>query len=383
MIVSIFAGWAQAKDGVADYARHLAGALESKGVTVDKVPLGYYVNENGYYDEVAAMADAADICHVQFNYVYFNGELPYRNRFARFASALSKPFVMTAHEVRVGFLGGVSGFDSAVKGLLFGATLPVWNAWSRSYHKKMYDSARAIIVHTSSQMEAVASLVKDPGKVVLIPHAVPAVTDAARGISKEEAKKAFGFEGKAVLCIPGFVNARKGYECALEAMRALPDGVCLLIAGGRMTESRPDVAYYDRTAGLIRSKKLDNRVKITGYLNEFGISEAFAAADICLAPFSSPAASGALGLCIGYRKSIIASDIPVHKEINERISCLELFRQGDAVELAAKIKSLIGDRARSKALSDAAASYADRFSYGNIAGETLALYEKVLEKGSS
>ena len=82
-----------------------------------------------------------------------------------------------------------------------------------------------------------------------------------------------------------------------------------------------------------------------------------AATDICLAPFSSTAASGALSLCIGYHKPIVASDIAVHKEINGRIPCLELFKSGDPRDLLQKIRALLGDESRLKELSAGADMY--------------------------
>jgi hypothetical protein len=110
MIVSMCAGWGQAKDGVADYSGHLAGELARAGFDVRRTALRNYIGDTSYYKKAAVEACAADVCHVQFNYPYFNGELPYRNRFAGFVKEVKPPIVMTAHEVRVGFRPGMSSF---------------------------------------------------------------------------------------------------------------------------------------------------------------------------------------------------------------------------------------------------------------------------------
>ena len=94
---------------------------------------------------------------------------------------------------------------------------------------------------------------------------------------------------------------------------------------------------------------------------------------------STVAGSGSLSLTIAYHKPIIASDAPVHKEINERVPCLELFKAGDYLALGAAIKRVLGDTGRIKVLSAASREYSSRFGYGNIADMTIRLYEEVIQ----
>ena len=380
MNIALCTGWSTEKDGIADYSRYLADGLRKAGCAIKVVPLGDYIGDEGYYRKAAEEANKADLCHVQFNYVYFNGELPYRNRFLCFAKHLKKPFVMTVHEVRIGFSTGLSGFSSRLKAFVFNSTMPLWDRWSIACHRKMYDRADRIIVHTGAHRDAVAALVRESKKVVLIPHGIPQVSDADRNVAAADAKKTLGVQDKTVMAIFGFINSRKGYECAIEALTGLPESVVLLIAGGIMTERKEDRAYYDKLTGLISAKGLIDRVKVTGYLSGKDIPAVMAATDICLAPFSSTAASGALSLSIGYHKPIIASDIGVHKEINARVKCLELFDQDDAAHLSETIRALAGDRDRMRVLSGATAMYAERYSYANIAKDTAQLYERVLTR---
>ncbi len=379
MVVSMCAAQEIEKDGIADYSRYLIEGLRSSGVDVRVVPLGCYIGDRRYYAETALKAAKADICHVQFNYLYFNGELPYKNRFLYFAERVNIPLVITMHEVHIGFRPFTAGFSSCMSMAAYNALLPILNQWSTAFHTRMYARARKIIVHTGAHAKAILTLTKETGKVTLIPHGIPYISESDKMISKIEAKKRLGLYGKKVLTIPGFINKKKGYEKVLDALGSLPKDVVFMMAGGRMTENITDIGYYETIEKIISTKGLQERVRITGYLADVDIPDIMAATDILLAPFvSTSSASGALSLSIGYHKSIIASDISVHKEINERIPCLELFKEGDASDLLRKINTLLADSGRLAMLSDMAHRYSDEYSYSKIAKKTIELYKKVL-----
>ena len=380
MRVSFCTGWHIEKDGIADYSKHMVGALEEKRVEVNIIELQYYLGERAYYRKMAHMANAADIAHVQFNYVYFNGTLPYRNTFLYFSKHVTIPVVMTVHEVSIGYKLLASGFSSPLNKSIFNNTLFLWNALSRNFHRRMYNRVDKVIVHTRYQAELILPLLDEAGKIVVIPHAIPAVKEAEIAIMPLEAKRILHLEGKIVLSIFGFINRRKGYETVLDAIVGLPENIIFLIAGGKMLENPVNQKYYDELMGEIAARGLSDKVRITGYLRADEIPFVMAATDISLAPFSTIAGSGSLSLTIAYHKPIIASDIPVHRDINERVPCLELFRAGDPVSLRAAIKRMLGDTGRINALSAASREYSSRFSYGNIADMTALLYEEVIQE---
>ena len=106
-----------------------------------------------------------------------------------------------------------------------------------------------------------------------------------------------------------------------------------------------------------------------------------AATDISFAPFSTIAGSGSLSQSIAYHKPVIASDIPVHREMNGRISCLELFDMSNPAGLRIAITRLLNDGARLARLSSAAGEYSTRFSYNKIAEITAGIYEEAMGAG--
>jgi len=329
MNIAFCTGWGVEKDGIADYSRHLCAALGNMGVGIEILKLGFYIGEEKYYRDLAQRANKADVCHVQFNYVYFNGELPYRNRFLEFTRNLTVPLIMTCHEVRIGFKHPSGGFSCSLTEKIFNTTLPAWNLWSENMHRRIYAQASAIIVHSSVQAVEVKRLLHNQERVRIIPHPIPAITDNGSYISADAAKRIFGLTGKVVLSIFGFINSRKGYELVISILPQLPGDVSLLIAGGRMTDTATDRGYEEHLRCLINDKHLEDRIRISGYLDASGITAAMAASDLCLSTSTGEAGSGALSLCLAYHKPVIASDTAVNREINERIRCLELFRTGD------------------------------------------------------
>lgn len=379
MRVSFCTPWRLEKDGISDYSGYMVDALKKRGIDIGVIELRPYIGERAYYRKIAHDASTADIVHIQFNYLYFNGTLPYRNTFLHFVKHLSIPSIMTVHEFAIGHQPLASGFSRPLNRILFNNTLFLWNALLRNLHRSMYNRVDKVIVHTQCQAEMILPLLDEAGKLTVIPHAIPTVREEEIAIASLEAKRVLHLEGKIVLSTFGFINCRKGYKTVLDAIMGLPDNIIFLIAGGKMGDDPVNNKYYDELIGEIARCGLKDRVKITGYLQKEEIPLVMAATDIVLAPFSTVAGSGSLSLTIAYHKPIIASDAPVHKEINERVPCLELFKAGDYLALGAAIKRVLGDTGRIKVLSAASREYSSRFGYGNIADMTIRLYEEVIQ----
>ncbi|MBU1928478.1 MAG: glycosyltransferase family 4 protein [Candidatus Omnitrophota bacterium] len=379
MKVSLCSAFDKPKDGISDYSGYLSAGLK-KYVDLIYVGLDSYIADSDYYAGKAKEANNADICHVQFNYLYFNGSMLYNNRFFTFAKYLKVPLVMTIHEIGIEAKPLPLHITSRIKRELFNRTLFFWNRLSLNNHKRMYNLSDRVLAHTRQQADLIIGLIGHKDKVAVMPHGIPYVSDGDKCLPSDEAKSKFGINGKFVLTIFGFINNRKDYGTALDSLRELPDNVVLLIAGGRMTDKYDNLGYYDNLFKKISASQLGDRVKITGYLGLEDIPLVMAATDICLAPFKSVNGSGALSLYIGYNKPIIASDIDSHQEINSRINCLELFRHEDYKDLLDKINRLMTDAGRIAKLIAGVKEYTNEFSYDKVAARTVELYNEVISK---
>lgn len=380
MKVSFVTPWNEDKDGISVYSGHAVGALRSGGVDVNVVGLKRYVQDGSFYRNAAQSSNLADIAHIQFNYVYFNGTMPYNNRFMSFARLLKVPSVMTVHEVSAGFEREISPRGLAARRMIYNSTIPLWNAWSLAMHREIFSKVDMILAHTKEHADTVAALVRDNGKVRVLPHPIPEDVRAGNAVSSDDAKRLLCLQGRKVLTIFGFVNARKGYETALGALRILPEDVALVIAGGAMTDNATDTEYLSMIKKRINEEGLGGRVTITGYLDESAVDKVLSATDIALAPFRTSAGSGSLSRCISAHKPIVASDIPAHREINCRVKCLELFRAEDPSGLRDAVKALMADSSRRKHLSESAREYCEKYSYRRMADATRAIYEDLLRR---
>lgn len=380
MRVAFCSGFGNEKDGIADYSLRLSGELKKTGIEIMPFGLRHYYGQRGFYRLLAEGVNKNDLCHIQYNYVYFNGDLPYHNRFVYFARLIKIPLVVTIHEIRTVFNPSHFGFSGKCKEWVYNHSLGLLNLWNFNYHKKMFSLIDKIIVHTSRHQSLINSFIRQKEKVLLLPHGVVEVSLQDRQIDPESAKRELGLAGKTVLAFFGFINAVKGYELVLDILPRLPGNVVLLIAGGKMKDNEVDNAYFNSLTNRISSLKLVDKVRIMGYLEENKIPLVMAATDICLAPYSPLViwGSGSLSMQIGFRKPIIASDIEAHMEINKRIPCLETFRQGDVQDLLAKTINLLNDKKRKAELVELADVYSRQFGYSKIADNLNEVYRQVL-----
>jgi polysaccharide biosynthesis protein PslF len=228
----------------------------------------------------------------------------------------------------------------------------------------------------------VARVLGELSKATVIPHAIPEISEDNRSLDAQCAKRSLGLEGKAVLTIFGFINRKKDYELALEALAHLPEGFFLLIAGGIMHGNFMDKEYYAALRKKIESLSLEHRVKITGYLSQERIPLVMAATDICLAPFRPfrQPGSGSLSLCVGYGKPIIASDIEMIKEINNRVPFLDTFTYPSKDDLLLKINNLFHHKERRDELVRLTNAYRQQYSYSKIAELLFGVYQDIASR---
>jgi glycosyltransferase involved in cell wall biosynthesis len=194
---------------------------------------------------------------------------------------------------------------------------------------------------------------------------------------REEARRALDVEGRFVATLFGFLSRRKGHALAVEAMRALPEDVVLLLAGGRHPDDR--TGYAEGIQRLIHEGHLENRVRITGYLPPDEVARVMSATDLILAPFTESSGSGSLALAFACGKPILASRIPPHVEIAAKsefaLKTIPLLHPGG---LALEVSSLKNHPDGLVCLAEGARRYAEAHSYRRMAEETVSIYRSVL-----
>lgn len=183
----------------------------------------------------------------------------------------------------------------------------------------------------------------------------------------------WGWQDKHILGIFGYITPAKGHRLAVAALAQLPKDVVLLVAGG-VRRSRDQVVLDDLQRD-IAAAGLQDRVRITGFVEEGDVPAHIAACDLLLYPATHADSSYSLvtGLAYGCAP-VVASDVYGHREVAERKAGIALFPSGDAAALARCSEELLGSPERRVALLAEAAAYAADNTWSAVAERTRQVY---------
>ncbi len=338
------------KCGVADYASYLLPEL------LRLVDVRHAVDSADFADEM----NAVDIAHIQHQYFLFGGVAPWKNRFRLFANRLRVPAVMTVHE-----------FVEPVGNIAARAAIRITNRINFEHR-----AIKRLVVHTGADRERMAASGIDDSRIIVVRHGVP---PSPRLPSREDARRSLGLEGKFVVTLFGFLSRRKGHAVAIEAMRYLPDGVSMLLAGGRHADDY--TSYPDDIEQMITMHGLNKRARITGYLEPEQVANVMSATDLIIAPFTESSGSGSLAMAFSCGKPILGSRIAPHVEIEEESTrAIRLFAPNEGEALAQEIRHLRHDPDLLREYIVGAARYAASHSYARMAEETVNIYRSTLER---
>lgn len=382
MRISFFSNFHQ-PCGIADYSEQLAEALSKLAeVKIVHSPLSphhpYSIASYPWhahrFRRTSRELNDADICHIQHEYSFWGGVRPLRNLFPYFASAITVPVVMTAHEI-VPTPFRTADFTGSLKWL--SACLAPWASRYSSYvNAGMFQGTDCTIVHTGQQRQMLLERGVSADRVTVIPHGIPSCRVPSLAVADTALR--LGLVGLRLLTIIGFISPRKGYELALDALARLPDDIVLVIAGGCRTAE--DEAYSRALREQVDRSGLTRRVVFTGYLGPDELHGVVKASSAVLAPFNAVAGSGTISIAFASGIPVIASNLPPLAELNESARAMLLFTAGSAEDLLLKIQQLFANDHLAVELKSSALRYACRNSMAAVAERTYKLYEKILER---
>lgn len=335
--------------GIADYARLLAAALPGDiEVTWLPFPAG---RRRADWRRLARTAARLDAVHVHYETGLFGVVKPLRNRFATLTAAIRAPKLVTLHDLPPGLAPrwrAARPYRPAdlTRDLLY---LPFFPAWER----RQYRRADRWLVH-SGDLAARVARHAGPDRVTTLPHPVPT---AGRSWHRTGG-------GGLHLVTPGFLKRAKGLETLLEVVAALP-GARWTLAGG--PQDALDRRYQAEIEDRMVELGLQDRVRITGFLDRDSIEQHLATASAAVFPYRRASGSGALTWAIGIGSPIVASDLPAFRELRKRGAGVELVPAGDPAAWAAALRALGTDPDRRAALSNRNRTYAARHGYPQAA----------------
>lgn len=361
-----------ARDGVADYVRHLTAALREADVDVVPVPV---LGPREAAERLRAVKP--DLAHVQFAPSAFGfsarpGLLPDLVR--------GLPFVTTLHEY---------GWWSAPRWLPGGIWRPLERirVWDRETWRFV---PRSSAVLTTNAGHSRVLQERFGRRAVQVPLA-PNVTDLGPA-DRDETRRRLGVPVDAqVVVYFGFVHPVKGMRYLIEALARLRgagrDRLHLLILGGFTSLALPEheaLAFREELTTWTRTCGVARHVTITGHLPAEEVSAALHASDVAAFPFTAGATlkSGALlsSFAHGLPTLVTAAD-PPDPDLVDGTSVVVAPRVRDALVLVEGLARLLDDEPlRRKVAAGGAALMAGR-SWDEIAVTHRAVYTEVLRQG--
>jgi glycosyltransferase involved in cell wall biosynthesis len=348
--------------GIAEYSRLLVDELR-KRVSLEVTPASFQTAGPEVYAAMGRALSGADVVHIQHSYAFFGGMHPLKSRWSSLARALTRPTIVTVHEL-----------DQRATGA-YHLPSTLETTYKRRFNQAVFlrPPVRSWWTHSREISDALVELGAPPSHVHYRPMPLAIPERQASGVDFIRRE---GLIGKRLLVIPGFLSRRKGYEVALAALRELPTEYVLVAAGGKHAADHTGTEEWLKREAAQMS--IGNRFRITGFLSEGRLAEAIAAAHLVLAPFREMAGSASIAYSLARGAAVIASDLPE----NQTLSCVRLVPAGDPTALAQAVRELAGAPAARAELSRSALEYARRHSYSSLAEEFVRHYaELAIEAG--
>lgn len=178
--------------------------------------------------------------------------------------------------------------------------------------------------------------IRDSGKIRVVPHFVE---ERAVTVNSASTRMALGLDGFKTVTLLGWIFPGKGHRLLVEAMPELPPDVRIIFAG-RPSEGCEWLAEEILT--LAKTKGVEDRLLITGYLSEEELERYLAATDLAICPFETCSASGSLSTWISVAHLILASDLPQIGEYNRlEPGAIKTFQPYTSEALAQAILQLL------------------------------------------
>jgi glycosyltransferase involved in cell wall biosynthesis len=368
--------------GIAGFTAALRGAVAATGratsvLAVDRVQLQDLARTElaRAMTELGREAGRHRVVHVQHEFGFFSGSygnpesIANLRRFLKAVGPGPERIVITFHSMPPVTRWPTEGLTGAARAQLLA------RAWRRLV-VPLIDGRRIRVVAPSRfQRRLLVDSGIAPSAITVVPQGAPDLRTGSS--SKEDAKRAVGLDPETRVVLQfGFVAAYKGHLVSLEAVAALPRNHHLVVLGGVHPHSS-ELAYDELVKHMLDRPGVAKRVHVTGWVPDEEAAQWFAAADVCVAPYTIetlPTSAAAIW-ALASGSPVVASRIPAFKELVADWDCAELVTPGSPYELAETILRLERDERRAKEIVDNAARACAAWSWPDVANLHLALYD--------
>jgi glycosyltransferase involved in cell wall biosynthesis len=375
--------------GFMQYSQDLVSAINglSQGPAVcAKVRRNWSKREkSNEFEEILSLIRTENpaLVHFQHEYGLFGSKVPFLYRFPKLIALIRNEFpslkiVATAHMI----------IDENYRYPLEGKGLQVPFRWMANqfglprllklWNEKTWGVLDGIVVHSKHQIP----FMKKVGCkfVAEIPQYVPAsFNESAASPGPEPAwkKKIENWlkNKEKFAIIFGYVTPEKGQDVALKALPYTKEKINLVLAG---RVGKGSDAYQDECNALISENQLEDRVTQTGFVSFQQLQWLCEKTAFAIIPFRFTANSGSLVDLIAKGTPLLASDLPLNLEINERVpGLLDYFRSEDPEDCARKIDFWTREEKLRELKTPLLLEYARLFSAPEMARKHCEFYQEI------
>ncbi len=211
-----------------------------------------------------------------------------------------------------------------------------------------------IFVMTNDMMDVLKENNIPTNNVTFIPHPIPTNIFKTNNKLKKELISKYNIKSNDIILGSfGFVCDNKGNMKMLEAMKYLPNNYKYIMIGGKHPSDSS--TYFDDIVTYIKDNKLQDRIFITGFIEEQDLSTYINIVDLAVYLYNTNVnfASGSINQMFLYGVPVLASDGISFKDLKKKYDCLEITKNDNEPKLLSRdIINLINDKDKIQILKD-------------------------------
>lgn len=366
--------------GIGKYQEMFLAAMNTKSgiqndyfnVSPNKIRLMSQPDKEETFKELSNILREYDVLHVQHEFSFYP-----KDEFllaCQVAKDLNKKLIVTVHTAPSVAFVKAKRTGIAPRSILHFIRAKKKEMFYSRYFAVPLSLADLVLVHNEVTKRGVIELGVSPANITKIIIPVPEVGVGA--VSTEIAKNLNRQDGDIIYATTGFLHQYKGIDDAIKALKFLPSNYKLAIVGGMHQDH--DHKIYNNLTDLIVQYSLENRVYITGYVEDDNrLNALIRECDVCVYPYEkvyySNVSSAALNNAFANNRPVIAYPTASFRELNHEQNYMQLTKAFSYYELSRELKRIDLSSAAKKSKE-----FGRRYSYPLMAEQLATIYKSIV-----
>jgi glycosyltransferase involved in cell wall biosynthesis len=355
--------------GIALYGRNYQQAVHPLVSTTHHLPTETLLRSTS---EALKECREYDVVDVQYETgLYLRGS---QDRYLPFVQRSTKPLIVSLHEVWKEFPWVYPRSSLGDHGVL--ALLRKWLYDQRHPAVKNYRNhcahhfgAARILVHWDYQKQILCEAGIEDHRIRSLPHPVPL---PALGVEQPSFT-----DGPLRLAGLGYFNPAYNYTLLLDTLQQLNYPWQFTWIGGSHTPAARSIELQFRRE--IEARGIGSSIKITGLVDGSTRDRHLNDCHCILALFHYRSSSGSIATAIGSERCIIATEIPLTRELQQRFGTVAIA-ESTPHQVSRAIEQLVNDSAQRRTLIESCSRFKTQWSYDAAALHLCALYNEVVNE---